>query len=228
MNKLAARLGFWSSFGGAAAFLLFIVCFTAIALTNPLFTWTNLSDYLAYNQKYDQTFRYIAQTAMLCFGPLYVLMLNSIHDFARDEMKPLSRAAIAFGAIFAALIGIHYFVQISAVRLNVDKGQVEGIEQFLQANPSSAIMAVNMLGWTLFLGLSSLFIAPVFSGSKLAGAIRLLFLLNGAFCILAGIGYVFEIVPLVFVTINLGMGGCVTALTILLCFFFRRGASPLS
>jgi hypothetical protein len=228
VNKLSAQLGFWSSFLGAAAFVLFVVCFVAIAALNPLFIWTNASDYLAHVQKSDQTFKYIAQALMLGFGPLYVLMLNSIHDFTQDELKPLSRAALAFGIIFAVLIGIHYFVQISAIRLNESKGQIAGLEQFLQAKPDSAIMAINMLGWTLFFGLSSLFVAPVFSGSKLAQAIRILFFVNGAFCILAGIGYVFENVGLVFLTINLGMGGCVTAITILLCIFFRRGVKSFS
>lgn len=53
--------------------------------------------------------------------------------------------------IFATLIGVNYFVQISAVRFNLQMGQFAGLEQVLQANPLSAMSAINMLGFTLFL-----------------------------------------------------------------------------
>ena len=222
MNAVSAKLGFWSSFGGAVAFLLFTVCFIAIAMISPPLIWTNLADYVASTLQYNQVFKYIAQTAMLLFGPLYVLMLSSLHDFASTEKKPLTRAALAFGLVFATLVSLSYFVQLSAVRLNVDKGHTEGIELFIQSRPDSVITAINMLGWTLFMGLSSLFVAPVFSDSKLEKALTILFSLNGAICLLAGIGYVIDNIALVFLTITFGMGGTVTVITILLCFFFDR------
>lgn len=222
MNRISIQIGFWSSLLAAIACFLFTACFMAIVIVNPLFIWTNLSDYLTYTQLHSQAFAYAAQTAMLCFGSLYLLLLHSIYEYAPHEKKILIRIALSFGVIFAALTGIHYFVQITTVRWQISQGQLAGIEQFLQAKPDSVIAAVNMLGWTLFFGLSSLFVAPVFAGSKLACAIRRLFLANGIFCLLGGVAYVFKIVLLVFVTINLGMGGAITTLTILLCFFFRR------
>jgi hypothetical protein len=213
MNRVSAKLGFWSSLGSAILFLLFTVCFVAVVIGNPKFTWTNISDYVAFTQSYDQAFKYIAQTAMLLFAPLYVLILSSIHDFTEAEMKPLSRAALAFGIVFATLASLNYFVQISAVRLNIDKGHIEGIEQFIQSRPDAVITAINMLGWTLFLGLSSLLVAPVFSQGTLGRALRILFALNGTICLLAGIGFVVDNVVLVFLAINFGMGGTVTAIT---------------
>lgn len=222
MNQLSVKLGFWSSLASAVAFLLFTVCFVAIALVNPLFVWTNLADYVAYTEKYNQVWKFIAQAAMLFFGPLYVVMLSSIYDLTEAYKKPLARIGLAFGVIFAALISLHYFVQLSAVRINLSKGHLDGIEQFIQSRPDSVITAINMLGWTLFFGLSSIFMAPVFAGARLEKCIRVLFFLNGAICLLAGIGFVIDNILLVFLTINLGMGGAVTAITILLTIFFRR------
>jgi hypothetical protein len=164
---------------------------------------------------------------MLFFGPLFVIMVSSVHDIAKGEQKILTRIAFAYAAVFAALIGVHYFVQISAVRVNVEKSHLDGLEHFLQSKPDSVISAINMLGWSLFLGLSSIFIAPIFSGNKLENALKRLLLLNGIFCFLGGIGYVFENVPIVFLTINFGMGGCVTALSILLTIFFKRISNNL-
>jgi hypothetical protein len=73
--------------------------------------------------------------------------------------------------------------------------------------------------------LSSLFVAPAFSGSKLATAIKILFLLNGLCCLIGGLGYVLEIVPVVYLTINFGMGGAVLILTGLLAVLLRRMAA---
>ena len=81
---------------------------------------------------------------------------------------------------------------------------------------------MNMLGWTMFFGLSSLFLAPAFSGNRLASVIRWVFVINGVMCLLGGIGYALEITALVFFTINLGMGGAVILLTIALCVYFKR------
>jgi len=222
VNGTAARLGFWSSFFGAFAFVVFTACFVAIAIVNPLFLWSDLPAYLAYTQQHNQTLKYVAQTCMLLFCPLYVLIVNSIYEYAKPEQKTLARAALAFAIIFATLTSLHYFVQVTAVRWSVERGQLEGILQFLQSKPDSVSAAINMLGWTLFFGLSSLLIAPVFSGDKLSKAIRILLIVNGIFCLLAGIGYGLDWTVLVFLTINLGMGGTVLAFTVLLCFFFRR------
>lgn len=222
MNTTAIKLGFWSAMLAATTFLVFTICFVAVFLVNPPFSWTDLADYVDYVRQSNQTFKVIAQLSMLLFAPLYVVLVNSIHELAPADRRVLSRLALIFGVLFAALAGLFYFVQVTAVRWNVDRGTLQGIEQFIQAKPDSALAAVNMLGWTLFFGLSSLFVAPVMVGGGLVRAIKVLFILNGIFCLLAGIGFVFDLVAVVFVTINLGMGGAVTAVTILLAVFFRR------
>ncbi|MCC6166464.1 MAG: hypothetical protein IT329_04480 [Caldilineaceae bacterium] len=220
MNSPAQRLGVWSSSLAALTFVIFTLCFAAIAATQPLFLWTNLGDFVAYRQAYGDRFATVAQSAMLCFGVLYLVLLNCLYEMTPDGQRLFVRIALCLGVGFAALTGLHYFVQISAVRVNLAQGDIAGIEQFLQAKPYSVSAAANMLGWTLFFGGSSLFVAPIFSGSKRRRVLRLLFWFNGVCCLLAGVGYVFAWAALVFVTINLGMGGAVMALTVLLAFEF--------
>jgi hypothetical protein len=118
-------------------------------------------------------------------------------------------------------VGTHYFTQISAVRINVLAGRTEGLEHFVQANPYSILSAINMLGWTVFLGLASLFLAPAFSGGRRERVIRWAFVLAGLFCLGGGIGYVWEVTWLVFVTVNLGMGRAVLVATAALALWFR-------
>lgn len=222
MNRLSAKLGYWSALVCLITFIVFTVCFVAIAIVNPLFTWTNLSDFVTYTQNNNQLFKYIAQFSMLIFGAAYVVMLAGIYDYTPEDKKILTRISIYFGILFAALVGINYFVQISAVRLDLLKGQLTGLEQFVQSNPTSGIAAINMLGWSLFLGLSSIFIAPVFAGGKLEKVIKYAFLVNGIICLLGGVGYVFDIVALVFFCMNFGMGGALMVAMIALCMLFRK------
>jgi hypothetical protein len=229
VSPLALRLGFWSAVTAFLTFIIYTICFTAILLSSPVFTWTNLADYVAYNSAYGGPFRSLAQFAMVLFGLSLVVLLNSIHECTRPGQKILTRISMGFALLFAVTIGMHYFAQLSAVRLSFLKGQIEGLEHFLQANPYSILSAINMLGWTIFLGLTSLFVAPVFSGTRRERLIRLALLLNALFCLSGGVGYVWEITWLVFVTTTLGMGAAVSVATAALAFWFRRkGRDPSS
>jgi hypothetical protein len=222
MKSLSIKLGYWMSLICIATFVVWTICFVAIFKINPIFQWTNLADYINYTSNYNQLFKYLAQFAMLLFAPAFLIMLHSINDYVLEDKKILSRISICFATIFAACIGIHYFVQISSVRLSIARGQVAGLEQFIQSNPTSGIAGINMVGWTLFFSLSCFFIAPVFSWSRLNRVIKYAFISNGIICILGGIGYVFDNVILIFLTLNLGMGAAILTATIALSVFFRR------
>jgi hypothetical protein len=224
-HPLACKLGFWAAVTAFLTFVVYTICFFAILLSSPLFTWTSLTDYVAYVGQYGGPFRPLAQFAMLLFGLSFVVLLNAIHECARGERRILTRIGVGFGLLFAAAVGIHYFAQLSAVRLNMLAGRIEGLEHFVQANPYAVLSAINMLGWTVFLALASSFVAPAFSGAGLERVIRWALALNALFCLGGGIGYVWEITWLVFVTITLGMGGAVLIATAALALWFRRSDS---
>ncbi len=222
MKSLSVKLGYWASLVCIATFIIWTVCFVAIFKINPIFQWTNLADYIAYTKNYNQGFKYLAQSAMLVFAPVFLIMLHSINAYAPEDKKILSKISISFGTIFAACISIHYFVQISSVRLSIAKGHIAGLTQFIQSNPTSGIAGINMVGWTLFFSLASLFIAPIFTGSRLNKVIKYALIANGIVCLLGGIGFVLDNVALIFLTINLGMGAATLTATIALFMFFRR------
>jgi hypothetical protein len=98
-------------------------------------------------------------------------------------------------------------VQVTAVRLSLQHNQLAGLEQIVQANPFSAVSAINMLGFTLFLGLASLFVGFAFNGGKWERILRFAFLLNGLFMLAGGLGYILQINLLIFLTLNFGLGG---------------------
>jgi hypothetical protein len=69
----------------------------AIPLTSPLYVWDDMASYLNYVTNNEQTFQNPARFAMLLFGPLFVVLLRSIHDLAPHEKRPLTRIALCFG-----------------------------------------------------------------------------------------------------------------------------------
>ncbi len=183
-----------------------MVSFAVILVINPLFTWKDMPDYIAHVQTHNQFFKYLAQ----------------------GERKFLARIANSFGIAFVVTTAMHYFVQISAVRLNILAGETEGLLQFVQEYPISGMAAINMLGWTLFLGLSSLFAALVFSGRGVRRLIRYALLSNAAICLLGGVAYVLDVTLLVFLTMNLAMGLAVFLALMGLVVHFRRGGAATS
>jgi hypothetical protein len=221
MNSISTKLGLWSALTLMSTFIIWIVCFAGIAATSPLFFWTDMKAYLEYFSSNNQFFQNLAKFAMLLFGPVYVIMVNSFHEHTKVERKTWSRLGLMFGLVFAALSCTHYFIQLSSVRLNIEKGLTSGMEHFVQANPLSVMTSVDMLGWTFFLGLSSLFTGLSISGdNRLEKWIKYAFLFNSLSCYLAMTGYMLQIDILTFLFINLGVGGAIMIISVLAAKYF--------
>ena len=224
-SRASVRLGYWTALGTVATFAIFTVCFVAIPLSGPVFRWTDLPAYVTWTQTQPQGLAILARLCMLFFCPLLVGLFAAIVDCAAETTRVWARLGLCFAAIFAALTGMSYFVQLTAVRFSVGRGELAGLEQVTQANPYSMISAVNMAGWTLFLPLASLCAAAVFSGGRLERLIRFAFLFNGVVCLAGGIGFMLDLTVVVFWTVNFGMGGAVLLAAISLSVWFRRLSS---
>jgi hypothetical protein len=225
MKTLTSQLGLWSASICLAGFISWIICFAGILLTNPLFTWSSLDAFVKYSLTYNQAFKYLAQAAMLVFALSFVVMVLSAGNLVSGEKQLLARISSAFAVVFAACTSIHYFIQLSVVPLSIGHQQTEGIEQFVQANPYSAIAGINILGWTLFLSLSCIFLAMVYSGHGIEIKLRTSLLSNGAICLTGGISYILDWKVLVFLTLNLGMGGALMLVLVLYILYFRKAGS---
>lgn len=224
MNKISIKIGYWTSVFLVVCFITWIISFIGIALTSPLFFWTNIDDFISYIQANDSRFfQNLAYLFMLLVGPAYLLLLNSFYDVVDlVNEKSLVRISLLFGLAFAITSSINYFAQLSSVRLSINKGNLEGLEYFIQANPDSILASVAMLGWTFFLGLSSLFIFTIFKGDGLRKVLKIGFLVNGISCLLAGFGYVFQIDILTFLFINIGSGGALIIISVSSAKLFKR------
>ncbi|MFO7881059.1 MAG: hypothetical protein R6U52_00810 [Kosmotogaceae bacterium] len=222
MNKISAKLGFWSAFICLLTFILYMVGFIAIMIVNPPFVWTNLTDFVEYANNYNQFYKHMAEFSMLVSSVFFVILLSAIFDFVPKSKKILARIGIHFAMAFSITIGINYFIQFTAVRLQVKEGITDGLSQFVQSFPISGVAAINMLGWTVFFGLSSIFAGLALSKGKLEKFMKFAFIANAFNSFLGGIGYTFDIFLITFFTMYLGMGFFVMLIMISAMLYFKR------
>lgn len=221
MNTKALTMGYYSAGAAAISFIAYTVCFAAILWVNPLFVWTNYENYIQAMQTTNQTFKHIAMFFMLVFGASYVILLCSIGEIVETSRKYYAKIGQHFGVGFFTLIGINYFVQVTAVRLQISADQVVGLEQFVQENPISVLAAINMLGWTVFFGLSSVFLSLSLQNVGKEKGVRRWFMANGVIMGISGVAYAFDISIVVFLGMFIGMGVAVLLSTLCACRLFK-------
>lgn len=94
------------------------------------------------------------------------LVLNvSIYHYASPERKIWGHIGLAFAALYAILVSIVYFVELTVVIPHVLQGNTAEIALLL-FQPGSFMVAVDGLGYG-FMSLSTLFAAQVFYGGRL-------------------------------------------------------------
>ncbi|MDX2211947.1 MAG: hypothetical protein SFY66_01540 [Oculatellaceae cyanobacterium bins.114] len=106
------------------------------------------------------------------------MLVVSIHQLTPPDRRIWSHAAVVFATIYAVLISIVYFVQLTLVAPRVAHGQIEGIEAFLFVPFDSFLYSVDILGYS-FMSVATLFAAQVFTGSGLYRVVRLFLITNG-------------------------------------------------
>jgi hypothetical protein len=119
----------------------------------------------------------------LLLAPMFVLMMACIHNQAPQEKKILSQLGFSFAIVCAAILAIHYYIQLTVVQQGLLSNETAGIWLFSSPNPHSLFWTFAALGYG-FMGIALLFVAPVFA-EKSDQSIKWLFVANG----LVGIGF---------------------------------------
>ncbi len=117
-------------------------------------------------------------TPSLLLGISFVILMLAVHYSAPEERKIWSHAGITFASIYATLIGIVYFVQLTLVLPRMMRGDLEGIEFLIFVPFDSFLYAVDILGYS-FMSLSTLVASMAFTGSGLERTVRRFMIANG-------------------------------------------------
>jgi hypothetical protein len=119
----------------------------------------------------------------------FVVLLASLHRLAPTEARARTTAALVFVAVFAAMIMSNYAVQTTFVPALLRSGTTSDVQlaaAVTMANPRSLGWALEMWGYAV-LGVATWLAAPVFAGSALARAARVLFTVNAPVSIVAAV-----------------------------------------
>jgi hypothetical protein len=221
MSRLSIKLGYWSAILFTILFVGYGTGVVSMILFLPLPPWTSLPDFVAAAQPASLVVYTLIQLIAFLSMPVAVILFGSFHDYARDDKKILTRIALC--AMVAAMVlgNQMYFVHFGAARQSISEGIFAGLEQFVEWNPDSVIMASGTLGWTFFYGVAFIFVAPVFSGGRLERGLRYASLICGVCGILGWIGAMLgsSVLGLVYMA---GGTVTVTVVAILASMLFKR------
>jgi len=142
------QLGLWSAI--AATLLVTIAGITATASIQPFATIIGF-----------------------LLTPSFLVVMACIHCYASERKKVFSLVGLSFAIIYATLISLNYFIQLTFVNQSTFD-----VSLFSMTNPQSMMWVIEILGY-FFMGLATLFAAPVFSSGRIEKIIRWLFIANG-------------------------------------------------
>jgi hypothetical protein len=179
MNQLASRLGFWSA---AIIVLLVVLIDAGMILSVVLFPMTTITSIDAYAASFS-SLQMLPFIPSLLLAPMFVIMMLSIHHYAPEDKKMLSQLGFSFAIVCAAVLSIHYYIQLTVVQQGILNNELAGLWQFVTPNPYSFFWTFAALGYG-FMGIALLCVAPVFA-EKSERAIKWLFIANG----IIGVGF---------------------------------------
>lgn len=117
-------------------------------------------------------------TPSLLLGTAFLVLMASVHQAASPERRVWSQVALSLSTVYATLISINYYVQLTWVAPRLARGQVEGMAMFLFTPFDSFLYAVDILGYS-FMSLAALFAAQVFTKVGLEGRARRFLITTG-------------------------------------------------
>ncbi len=121
---------------------------------------------------------FILLTPSLFLAPVFLALIASVHQLAAPEHKVWSQIALGFAGIYATMICIVYYVQLTLVAPRLLQQRIEGIEPFLFVPFDSFLYAVDILGYS-FMCAALLFAALVLDGEHKERLARRWMLENG-------------------------------------------------
>ena len=158
-KRVVYQAGFWSA--TTATLLVVVAGITATAAIQPFATIIGF-----------------------LLTPSFLVVMACIHSYASNERKVFSLIGLSFAIIYATLISVNYFIQLTYVRQSAFD-----VSMFDMTNPQSMMWVIEVLGY-FFMGLSTLFAAPVFASGRTESLVKWLFAANGVLGILTPVAYV--------------------------------------
>ena len=219
----ATRLGFWT----AIVTIVVVAVFAVVAIPTPprsgpfcasacvAYPYVDVAQFIPGD--------YLWLLPGILLAPTFVVLMACIHAYAPEPKKIYSRIGLSFALIYAVVILVDYYLQLTVVVPSLQAGETEGLSLFTQYDPHGVFIALETLGYSM-LTVALLFAAPVFAGGRVERSIRGLFVLSFVLAVAAFVGLAllghdlvaFEVTVLMIIWIVLIASG------VLLGVVFRR------
>jgi hypothetical protein len=135
----------------------------------------------------DDPYFTLLELLIIIMAPLLVIVMVTVHAYARAEVKAYSLVALAFMTMAAAITSCVHFVILTVSR-SLQTSAAELMPLFLSFKWPSIVYAMDILAWDIFFALAMLFAAPVFRGGRFETSIRLLMFSSGVLSLAGLIG----------------------------------------
>lgn len=118
---------------------------------------------------------------IVCFilAVSFVVVANSLYSNAAEEVKIWGRIAVSFSVMYAVLICLVYYSQLTVIHLGLVP--IDSLP-LINFTPGAWLFAIDMLGYT-FLALSTLAASFLFGRKGLERPIKFLLIIHGALAI---------------------------------------------
>lgn len=183
-GRNAIRLGFWVSILTVSVTAVFMVMAMATPPRSGPFCASACVPY-----PYTDVAAFIPQDYLWLYpgfllAPIVVILVACIHGYARGTQQTFSRIGLSLSILYAAVILVDYFIQLTVVAPSLQAGERAGLSLFTQYNPHGIFITFEALGY-LLLSLAFLFLAPVFTGGRKERVIRWTFVAGFVAAVLA-------------------------------------------
>jgi len=207
-NKLAWKLGFWSSVFvsilGVVYLLLISIFFATEGFVFPP----------------SELVQLIGGFVTFLTAPGLIVVFSAIYYVKNWENKILGSLGLTFIILFSAMVSINRFVQLTIIQQSVPGAASQDLARFLPYSSGSVMFALEMLGWGFFSSLAAFSVAFLFNGSRINTSIRWMFIAYALFSFMGVLGFATE--TAITMAAFVAWGPILLALSILLAVYFRK------
>jgi hypothetical protein len=180
-------LGFWSGSACATMSFAFLAGTVVSLVALPANVWTGDAATLA--ATFTPWPMLLAVVPSVLIAPAFLGLIVAIYSHASAERKPLVLFALTLASVYAAIVVVNYFLQLTVVRLGLENGRTDGLALLVMDNPHGVFWPLEALGYGVQ-GIAAGIAATAFVGGGLARWVRTLFIVvgvGGVLSIAAGI-----------------------------------------
>ena len=178
-SVMARRLGILSALGVTLLCALYAIALVAGLLSLP-----------TPQETIGDPFFSVLEILILVLAPLMVMLAAATYFYASERSKVFGLLSLVFMSLLAVLTCSVHFIILTVSR-NTAVAAFDSTLLFLAFKWPSIVYALDILAWDVFFGLSAVFAACVFEGSRLTSWVRVLLMVSGALAF-AGLSGVFS------------------------------------